>query len=240
MLTGPLDTIDLISVDVFDTLLLRGTECEKARYRAIATLASKRLHDLGHEVSPSLLWRSRLQCIDPAYRAVEIFRPAGDVPLAHFHRLQGALLGLDAAASAALAEAEIETERRHLAPNRPLIEQLTRLSECGKRVVAVSDTYFSGAAIEHLLGEVAPAHPIARVYSSSDAGLTKRSGELFTFVADAEGVAASRVLHCGDDPHSDIRMARQRGLGAVRLGRPHRVRLLRRLNAMRFRLTSRW
>lgn len=240
MLTGPFDEVDLISVDVFDTLLLRGTEPEKARFLAIAKLASQRLGGAGREMSPSLLWRARLQCIDPAYRAVEIFRPAGDVPLALFHRLQGALLGLEAAADAALLDAEIAGECRHLTPNRPLIAQLTRLAEAGKRVVAVSDTYFTGAAIERLLNELAPDHPIARVYSSSDAGVTKRSGELFALVVKAEGVAASRVLHCGDDPHSDIRMARQRGLRAVELSRPRGVRLLRRLNALRFRRTSRW
>lgn len=240
MLTGSLDKIDLISVDVFDTLLLRGTESEKARFLAIAELASHRLDGPGREVSPSLLWRCRLQCIDPAYRAVEIFRPAGDVPLALFHRLQGALLGLDAAAGTTLLEAEIAGECRHLTPNRPLIAQLTRLAEAGKRIVAVSDTYFTGVAITHLLNELAPDHPIARVYSSSDAGVTKRSGELFTLVVRAEGVAASRVLHCGDDPYSDIRMARKRGLRAVRLGRPRRVHLFRRLNAIRFRRASRW
>lgn len=239
MLTGPFDEVDLISVDVFDTLLLRGTEPEKARFLAIAKLASQQFDGADRVISPSVLWRARLQCIDPAYRAVEIFRPAGDVPLALFHRLQAALLGLDAAADAALLAAEIAGERRHLIPNRPLIAQLTRLAKSGKRVVAVSDTYFTGAAIEGLLDELAPAHPIARVYSSSDAGVTKRSGELFAMVVKTEGVAASRVLHCGDDLHSDIRMARQRGLRAVELSRPPRVHLLRRLNALRFRRASR-
>jgi FMN phosphatase YigB (HAD superfamily) len=236
MLTQDLGSFDLLSVDLFDTLLLRGTECEKRRFLEIAMLARERLRHLGHDLAAWEIFLSRMECSRVAYRAVEMFRPEGDVKLGDIHRLQTAMLRLPPALRDILLDAELEGERGRLAPNLPLLLELGRISDAGKRIVAVSDTYLPAAKLEWLLGAIAPGHPIRRVYSSSDAGVTKRGGRLFEVVCRSENVPAGRVLHCGDDPHSDFRMAHRMGLQAVKLARPHRVWLRRKLSALRFQI----
>lgn len=222
-------TVDLVSVDLFDTLLLRDHCCERRRFLKIARRAATALEAAGWRVTVEALYRSRLDAHRLAYRALDWDRPQGDAPLARIHHLQTTVLGLPAEAAAALGGAELAFEAASLHPNRRLLRRLAAFRARGKRVIAISDMYLPRAFLCELLDRVAPGHPVDAVYCSAEFNLTKRSSRLFGAVLEREGVAPGRVLHLGDDRRADLEMARTAGLQSRWLPRRH-MKLLRKLD----------
>jgi predicted HAD superfamily hydrolase len=226
----------VVSTDVFDTLLLRNSSCEKGRFLAIARRSSQKLAKLGISVSPKLMLRSRREAQFLGYRALEAENPDGDLTLDDILKSQAGLLGLDAADVARdLEAAELEIECAVLRPNRRLLRRLGEARAAGSRIIAVSDTYFSAAHVRGLLDRVVGEHPIDAIYTSADLGLTKRSGSIFKVVLEREGVSSANVSHIGDDLTADFVRPIAAGLSATHLPRPLALRVLRRLSALAFR-----
>lgn len=228
----PEDSFDLVSVDVFDTLLLRDHTVQRWRFLALARELSRRLPKTAGSPDVRTLFTLRRLVHDLTYRAVALDRPQGDVQLSRMAEIQATLLALDKSAVALFMDAEKELECRHLTGNRHLCQALHRLRRQGKRTIAVSDTYLSERDLWTLIHNLIPNPPIQQIYSSSDLGLTKHSGQVFERVAMLEGVPAGRIIHCGDDVHSDINMARAAGWQAMHVRRPAWMRLSRKLFAM--------
>lgn len=205
---------DLVSVDVFDTLLLRGTRPEFARFADVARLQ----HDALAGASPGArtLLACRLRVTRRAYEAVRAGR-SGEVNFAAILAEMCAELGLPSPTVETLLAVELDYEAGVLTPNRDLAEILAGLN---LPLVAVSDTPLPAAALAGLLARFLPDLPLRRVYASADEGVTKRDGALFELVCEREGVAPARVLHLGDHARSDVAVPRARGLTAVHLPRP--------------------
>lgn len=225
------EAIDVVSVDLFDTVLLRDHRCERRRFLLMARRAAAALQQAGHDVPAEALYRTRLDAQRLAYRALELARPEGDVPLGRIYHMQTTILGLPPGAGEVLKTAELDFEAASLRPNRGLLARLAALRTGGKRIIAISDIYLPRADLCGLLGRVAPGHPIDAVYCSAELNLTKRSSELFRAVLALEGVQARRVLHLGDDRRADHEMARRAGLQAQWLPR-RRMKLLRKLDGV--------
>jgi len=223
-------TFDVLSVDIFDTLLLRCRQSEIRRFRQLAAIQSERLKALGLDIDMKSIFISRLEVQNLVYRGLEMYRPQGDVHSSQIYGLQCSLLGIEQGAAAALCNAELDIEVRTLRPNDALLGAINAAKQNGKRIIAVSDTYLSADVIGDLVERVVGFNPLNRIYTSSDERATKHSGVLFDVVTEAEAVEPARMLHCGDNPRSDGTMARDRGLQAVVLPRPRSVRISRRLD----------
>lgn len=226
-----LSSFDLISVDVFDTILLRDGSSQRARFAETADLVAMRLSEDGKRVDPDLLYRMRCRTHDLAYRAVALERPYGDATLSRMIETQRRLLGLPKEASDVFYAGELEIECRHLTPNRALCEKLEIFSRAGKRVVALSDIYLNAMDLAYLVNTLCGTVSIACFYSSSDIGLTKHAGQAFAKIAALEKTPLQRMLHCGDDAHSDVMMAQAAGCHSVWLPRPAHLRHRRKLAA---------
>jgi FMN phosphatase YigB (HAD superfamily) len=205
---------DLLSTDLFDTVLLRDHTIESGRLAIACRRSAARLG-----VDPSALTRLRWSLQPTAYRAVAIERPDAEASLAAICRTTAIALGLGERAAPFLQRAEVDVDIEHLRPNRPLLDLLERASRSGTRVIAVSDTYLDRADLHRILDSVVGHHPIAAVYSSTDLGLTKHRGGAFAAVAEREDVSAERILHIGDNYQVDVRMAQHAGWHAVHLPR---------------------
>ena len=222
-------TFDVVSTDLFDTVLMRDLSLEDRRFDEAARDAAGRLG-----LHPGRLSALRRSFHRIAYNAVAAARPAGDASLEMNCRTVAAAMGRGDAA-AVLREAEVEMDIRHLSPNRPLIAAYAALAAQGKRVIATTDTYYSADEIRHMLGRVIGEHPISQVYASCDLGLTKHAGAIFAEVARREGVCPTRILHLGDNLDADVRQARAAGWQAVHL--PRGV-VWRRLGKLAVRLSA--
>ncbi|MFZ5775271.1 MAG: HAD family hydrolase [Thermodesulfobacteriota bacterium] len=107
------------------------------------------------------------------------------------------------------AEYEMELAVAH--PNAELVDLFAATVAAGKPVVLTSDMYLPGRFfIEALERHGLPKVP---VFASSDRNATKRdAGELFDLVVASLGVPHGQLLHIGDNPDSDVRMAAAKGL----------------------------
>jgi FMN phosphatase YigB (HAD superfamily) len=210
---------DLLSLDCFDTLLLRGTESEEERVRRLAVRIAGALLARGIRRDPHSVASTRLAAARAEYRASA--REEREARHSTILDLQCLSLGLDQSFVAPFVEAEIEQETHDLRPNLRLAKLMRQARGRGTRVIVVSDMYLPATAILRLLENAGIADGIDRVYSSSDHGRTKRAGGLFDVVLATEGVRADRMLHAGDCRVGDLEAPRRRGVAAVRLPRPH-------------------
>ena len=113
-------------------------------------------------------------------------------------------------------EKELHTERNALYANAYMLKQVRKIRSQHGRVVFISDTYLP----KHFICEILAGHGFLEegdsCYVSSDIGLTKRSGSLYSHVLKVEAVSASDVVHFGDNNWSDYIVPRRQGIAARR------------------------
>jgi FMN phosphatase YigB (HAD superfamily) len=237
--------VKVVSVDVFDTLLLRTTRPEEQRFEDIAGRQLAALGAAGHQLAttPRELLILRLQSARDAKRNTQ---PVMGDREASYDEIAGPLLdalGLSRDLVPLLLEREIEYEAANLFPNELLIEILKGARQSGKRVICLSDMYLSKRDIGELLRRRAVGFAPDAIYVSAEFGYGKASGHLYREVARQENAEPAAIAHCGDNRHADVQMARAQGLGAVHAPRPLSWRglaLLRRLAfILRRRLVAR-
>lgn len=180
--------IDVVSFDVFDTLLLRRHfvptdvfmesatgEPERPNFRHLR-IAAERLARLQHHRREDIT-------LDEIYRWLP-----QDI------------------------RTELDAEARTLYANPAAMALYREATALGKRVVAISDMYLPRAFIAGLLRTRGyEAINDGDVFVSSELGLTKGSGTLYGHVARTLGMSPDRILHVGDNPVSDVDRARTAG-----------------------------
>ncbi|MDI7862979.1 hydrolase [Rhizobiaceae bacterium n13] len=217
LIHSPLDGIDLISTDVFDTLLLRQPRSQRSRVMQGEQRFARLLREEGFAVSPQHLFRTRQLAERYAYRALNVGGGAGEVRLVDIVARQVALLGLPECMIDRRMALEIAIEKASLCANEPLAKALRLQRQAGIRIVAVSDTALSTPLLAELINHFHGPGLIDAIYSSADAGASKRYGQLFSSVLSEEGVIASRVLHVGDDFIADCTVPQAMGIRTVHL-----------------------
>lgn len=219
---------DVISFDVFDTLILRPffqptdvfkflgriygepkfaemrkeAEAAARRARVLRRHAAKALgRDMGEEVS-----------------LPEIYRQLPPQMLAFMER-------------------ELEFEKRIAAANAEMAAILAHARKLGKKIVITSDMYLSGKDMRELLAGAGITDYDA-LFVSSETGKSKHSGAMWEHVLKALGVAPERLLHVGDNMRADVESPAKFGIESfyypalgpryrrslnVRLGRDRRM-----------------
>ena len=225
--------IRLISVDVFDTLLLRGTRPELARFGDIARAQALALASRGIMVDADALYTARLVAARTAYRVIATVEGEREGRLAVILEMVCAALRLDPALVPVLAEIEFDCEVACLVGNRELAACLARHRAAGRRVVFASDMYLPAETIARLIHRLLPGLELDGGYSSADLGVTKRGGGLFRVLMEREGVAAPAILHMGDSKTADVATPRSMGIHVLHTPRPGHWQ---RVNGLRQRL----
>lgn len=200
------DRYDLISFDVFDTLLIRrvhdpdhikGSVC-----RFVSNLANRQEitihpdHVLRIRGRIEAKHRKRNGLIHPDHEAIypqfigemveEIFGPQPNSVI------------LDQ-----ILDYELTLESRLLIARRAWIDLLTHLRDRGKTLIALSDMYLPGDAIQQLLHQAGLGAYFQSVHSSADSCRAKASGQGFYRLVERHGYSPRRWLHIGDHPFSD-------------------------------------
>jgi FMN phosphatase YigB (HAD superfamily) len=217
---------DVISTDVFDTLLLRTARSQYSRILEGERLFSNLLAARGLRIEADVLAGARIHSQHIAFRQLAM-RGAGEVTLFEIVERQLAVLGLPGTLIADRLAIELEVEKRSLTANRPLGAALRARRAAGQSVIAASDTTLSSQALNELIQHFHGPDLIDRIYSSADHGLTKRDGHLFFTMAGKENVPVSRMTHIGDDLHADVRVPAAMGISVLHLPRHSYRRYLR-------------
>lgn len=189
-------THEVISFDVFDTLLMRRTLYPTDVFH----LLEKRLDMPGFA-------RARMGVEHALYREkpqptlMEIYAGVKDE------------LSLSAETVEQLHAAELALERQVLLPREDVVGLFRYALELGKRVCIISDMYLSKGELEDLLHHHG-IHGYHGLYVSSDRG-TGKCADLFSLF-QAE-VGAASYLHIGDNIEADVESARAHGMDAIEL-----------------------
>jgi len=209
------DGVQAVSLDVFDTLVTRAC----GRPSDLYLWLGRRLAATGRlSVTPEVFARARERA-----ESVVWHRDGGmdsRVDLVTIHAEVVRSLGLAESSAVELAAAEFTLEKQ-ASRALPAAEYLVGLADdpAGPVVVVASDTYLNGRQVRVLLDRHGLVPVGERVLVSSDLARSKASGRLFAAVQDEVGHRGIAVLHCGDNPHSDVDVPRALGLRAAWLPR---------------------
>ncbi len=211
-LENEIGQIEVISTDVFDTLLLRTMRSERSRIvigeRMFADLLARR----GWLIEADLLVDARLLAQRLAFRGLTLREGVCEVRLAEIISRQVTILCLPGSLVAERLEIEVQVEKGSLVANHFLGNILRASRRAGKRIVAISDTPLPSERVAELIEHFHGTDLIDCVYSSADFGLTKRDGDLFIAVAQAENVPLNKMAHIGDDLRADVRVPSAKGI----------------------------
>ena len=209
--TEKLSRFKVVSFDVFDTLIHRSV------YRptdVFAVIAAQLRHsefgllypDIAHNFAVKRIEaeseaRARLMAINDTY----------EVRLDEIYAVLSEHLQLTEAQCHYLQNLELERELQLCHPN-PVMQALFPLAgQNGRQIVLCSDMYLPSAFIEKLLTQCGYAKPYTLLVSGEQRK-SKHEGSLFTEVQYRFSVQPHDVIHFGDNPHSDVRMAQQTGV----------------------------
>jgi glycosyltransferase involved in cell wall biosynthesis/FMN phosphatase YigB (HAD superfamily)/tetratricopeptide (TPR) repeat protein len=132
-----------------------------------------------------------------------------DITLAEiFQQLKSIVADAEAA-----AKIELAAEGDFCLLNPPMIEFARHAKARGLKTFIISDIYFSADQLRAILraNHFDPAFFDA-IFTSSDAGICKWSGKLFSQVLKKSGLKPAEILHLGDNFQSDVAGARKAGV----------------------------
>ncbi|MGA2798516.1 MAG: hypothetical protein ABSE63_13120, partial [Thermoguttaceae bacterium] len=226
-LLNNLDRFDVISFDVFDTLLKRRIEPPDLVKEQSAASLSKYLQTLGIPLKPDDILARRKKIETQLRRhAVEDGFDAECL----FTELAEKLID-DCTAAIVSAQVkkqiidtfvrqELESERQVLSPHSEMTGLFSELLWMNKRVILCSDMYLSADQIRGLLSANGLSVRDTPLYVSSELKLCKGTGRLFRHWIESEDVDPQRAVHIGDNAECDFAAAMSVGLGAIHFADP--------------------
>jgi len=191
LLRAQIHEVDLVSVDVFDTLVLRPTLAPTS----LQYFAARAVVDSSDEAERWVTER-----IAAEHRA-RVNRPhLADVGLEEvFEEIDPGMRDL--------RDHEVAIEPRVAVSRGWLVEVLREAKQKGKRLVVMTDTTLPSTVVKSLVAQVGAADLFDEWYVSNERRARKDQGGMWPLVRDAEGVPVKRWLHIGDNERSDIQQA---------------------------------
>ncbi|RWO03524.1 MAG: hypothetical protein EOS07_33770 [Mesorhizobium sp.] len=200
------DSVEVLSLDCFDTLLWRKTATPRDVFAVLAdNPVARKLGITPHQ---------RISAAARAYRAKLLENGSREIDIGDIYRPFTSLSGEE---RELLAEAEIRTEMNVCFAFSPYVELIRLAHTRGIKIIVVSDTYLREDELRRLLARHLPAdvmQAISKIYCSVDYG-TSKSRALFQIVIKDCGVPASQLLHIGDNDVSDAHAPRKLGVRAL-------------------------
>jgi predicted HAD superfamily hydrolase len=217
-----LDRFDVISFDVFDTLLERRIHPPEVVKEHSAAFLSKLLLSFSISLQSTDILARRC-AIEMQLRrlATEEGFDAEFTFIVLAEKLVAACTGTTLSAHLqkqiveTFVQNELELEQQVLAPHAEMSSLFRELLHKDKRVILSSDMYLSADQIRGLLCiNGLPAHDVP-LYVSSELKVSKGTGRLFRYWMESEHVTAERAIHIGDNAVSDFSAALAAGLNAI-------------------------
>jgi FMN phosphatase YigB (HAD superfamily) len=196
--------ISLLSIDLFDTLVYR--RCSRpdrvfaAQFRSIA--------DLVPEIPGPEAWVDIRKSAE--LKASEERFPE-EVRLVEIYQYISAKMGLPPEVTAQMIQAELDCEAQFIAPFVDVVKVVETLRNRGIKIVINTDIYLPVEFIRTLVDRIC-GHDVD-VLCSSETRHPKRTGAAFALLKSR--FPGENILHIGDNPYSDYRMARRRGIRAL-------------------------
>lgn len=200
-LCSEIDQHEVISFDVFDTLIMRRVLKPEDVFEKV----DERL-DQGIPKGMFKKWRTEAER-----------KCASDKSIPAFAEIYGSLRqehGLDEKTAERLGKLEIEQEEMSVLPREVMAEAYRYALLQGKKVFLTSDMYFPGKQIEMFLGQCGIGKG-GGLLVSCERQASKQDGRLYEELKRAAG--DGRILHIGDNDVIDGAMAEKHGIDSFRV-----------------------
>lgn len=203
--------IRAVSFDVFDTLLLRPVPDERTKFGLLGGMFAR--------MKGSGLPFSAIREMAEAELRRKIIAgliPEEDVLIGQIYEVIRSRFLVDSEIAERMMEAEIALEHRLCRQRKSGKKLYDAARASGKKVIITTDIYLTGDQVSALLRENGfDGYDLLLV--SSEEGKRKATGSLYREMIERTGLPASEILHIGDNPESDVRLAKEAGLRAVHL-----------------------
>lgn len=191
-----LSAYDIISFDIFDTLIFRPF-----------SEPTDLFYFLGEKLGILNFKQLRMQAEQEARKHCHKENGHYEITLADIWETLEKLCGNVAANG---METEIQLEKQFCYANPFMKRVFEELQKQGKKILIVSDMYLPAAVLEEIL--LANGYSgYEKLYVSCEYGKNKAGGELYELVKQEN---PGRMVHIGDNPHSDVAMAKKAGIAA--------------------------
>lgn len=198
-LAEKLAAYDVISFDVFDTLIFRPFSCPTDLFYVVG----EKLEYLDFErIRRDMEWRARQKAKEQ--------RDSYEVTLAEIYDELEEQAGIPKEKG---MRTEIDAELSLCFGNPYMLEVFRYLNAYGKKIICTSDMYLPSEVIRQMV-EKSGFSGISRYFISCEYGVSKGDGRLYETVKEKLGNGLSYV-HVGDHPQADGRMAEKSGFAAV-------------------------
>ena len=192
-LINKIDENEIISFDVFDTLIMRKT----LQPQNIFEIVERRIYE---ENNIKLDFKNiRVQCERELNEKIEAPK---------FNEIYIELknkLNIDDDLLEEIKKIEIETELNCIIPRHEMVNIYKYALDNNKKVYLLSDMYFSCEVLEIFLKKC-KIYGYEKLIVSSDYGKSKSSGNMFEYYSKLNN--NKKMLHIGDNPRVDIKMAK--------------------------------
>ncbi len=196
-LANKLSQYDLISFDVFDTLIKRPFEGPTDLFEVVEKETG--IHNFKN-------FRIKAEIDARSHSS----KPGQEVDIYDIYSVLEENYGISAREG---IRREIEAEKRFCFANPEMFNVYRSLIKTGKHVVAVSDMYLPSDVIAEILNDCG-YDAIDKIYVSCEQGVAKAEGILLHVVYEKEG-KPKKCIHVGDNLASDVIGARKAGWDAV-------------------------
>lgn len=191
-----IDSNELISFDIFDTLIYRNVlnptdvfdrisaKCKIKNFKKIRILAEKIANRIFHE-------KTKLRDI---YRIISLFYGKN--------------------ISEKILEFEVQEELKCCYFNDDFLEILKYCNDKKKRVILTSDMYLPKKVIVKIIRKIPFDFADEDINISCEYGETKRNGLLFRRISEKYNIGLERIVHIGDNEISDFNIPRSLGVNS--------------------------
>lgn len=192
-----IDTKEVISFDIFDTLVTRKIYLPADVFQLVELHLhyDRKLNINFNELRINALHTTGIE--DPNFEEI-------------YYRFQQ-LSRLDEQTTAEIKKLEFEIEKQLLVPRKDMVEMLRYAKQHQKKVILVSDMYYSSEQLKELL-DTAGISGYDEIFVSCEFRKTKQTGQLYDEVL--KRYDRESLLHIGDNRQSDYDMALKKEIDA--------------------------
>lgn len=210
--------LELRSLDVFDTLLIRKPHSELRRFFEIAERQAVSIDPApGSTLDPLDLLVARLQATQSSYGVSRPVKGCREGSIDEIYSVVAETLGLSPAHVEQLISIELAYECEVLEPNWALVEVIQEIGPETCQTILVSDMYLRSSDIAFLVDHFALKQYFPMIVSSAETKVTKASYQLFPELVRKLEFNPACALHLGDNFRADYLAPRHAGMSALHL-----------------------
>lgn len=205
------DKYDLISLDIFDTILHRTVPKPEDLFLIIARKAKKAnllCEDISEQEFKDLRIgmesKARLESQNKTGSREVILKDIWDYAPYYINKEK-------------MYNLEIETETQHTYLNIILLSLIKNLTRKKKRIILTSDTYFTKNQLRRILCKKDIIFKELGIYASCEYRKSKYNGTLFDTILIKEAIEAKKIIHIGDNYTADYIYPKKKGIKTIHL-----------------------